>query len=179
LSEIGRQQPLVGIVCGSTSDLGTLRPTLQTLEELEIPYTLDVKSAHRLPDDMRDYAMVAEERGYKVIIACAGGAVDLSGMVAAYTLLPVIGLPVKTSALSGIDSLYSMVQMPEGIPVGTVGIDRGKNAALFAAEILGTSNEKIREKLRSFRETMASKVREEAQREISKIGNETHSKYLV
>ena len=173
------RHPLVGIVCGSVSDLDALKPTIQTLEELEIPYTLDVKSAHRLPDEMRNYAKTAEDKGYKAIIACAGGAVDLSGMIAAYTLVPVIGLPVKTSALGGIDSLYSMVQMPEGIPVGTMGIDRGKNAALFAAEILGTSNEKIKERLRSFRESMASRVREDAQNEISKIRKDMETKYLA
>ncbi len=169
----------MGIVCGSTSDLETLKPTIQTLEELKIPYTLDVKSAHRLPDEMRSYAMTAEDRGYKVIIACAGGAVDLSGMIAAYTLIPVIGLPVKTSALGGIDSLYSMVQMPEGVPVGTMGIDRGRNAALFACEILGISNEEIRERLRSFRESMASRVRKEAQNEISKVRKDMETRHMV
>jgi phosphoribosylaminoimidazole carboxylase PurE protein len=174
-----RRQPLVGIVCGSTSDFETVTPTLQTLEELEIPYSLDVRSAHRTPDDMREYAKGAEKSGYKAIIACAGGAVDLSGMIAAYTLLPVIGLPVKTSALNGIDSLYSMVQMPEGVPVGTMGIERGKNAALFAAEILATSDDSVRNRLRSYRENLISRTRTTAVNEISRTRNDLNLKHIV
>jgi len=172
-------KPLVGIVCGSTSDFEVVKPALRTLEALEIPYALDVKSAHRTPDDMTEYAKSAEEKGLKVIIACAGGAVDLSGMIAAYTILPVIGLPVKTQALGGVDSLYSMVQMPEGIPVGTMGIDRGKNAAIFAAEILAISDQMIREKLRSYRRDLASGTRNNAEAEIAKIKTELESKFML
>ncbi len=142
---------------------------MKTLDELEISYSLDVKSAHRLPDDMREYATDAEERGYRVIIAAAGGAVDLSGMIAAYTLLPVIGLPVKTAALSGLDSLYSMVQMPEGVPVGVMGIDRGRNAAIFAAEILSLGDPKLKKRLRAYRTRLAQKTRAEAAKAIGEI----------
>lgn len=162
----------IGVVCGSVSDFETLKPALQTLEEFDIQYTLNVRSAHRTPDDMREYALDAEKNGYKVIIACAGGAVDLSGMIAAYTLLPVIGLPVRTPALNGLDSLYSMVQMPEGIPVGVVGIDRGKNAALLAVEILAVSDSNIKEKLRSYRNNLTSKTRLDSRKEITKLKKE-------
>jgi 5-(carboxyamino)imidazole ribonucleotide mutase len=172
------ETPLVGVVCGSVSDFETLKLTLETLEELKIPYSLDVKSAHRMPDDMREYARSAEEKGIKVIIACAGGAVDLSGMIAAYTILPVIGLPVKTSALNGVDSLYSMVQMPEGIPVGTVGIDRGKNAALFACEILATANDSIRQRLHVYRKNLTEKTRTDSGKSISKIKKDLGLEYL-
>src|SRR3989304_4292768 len=142
-----RKKALVGVVSGSTSDFPTLEATLSTLDELEIPYSLDVKSAHRTPDDMEQYAKEAKQNGLKVIIAVAGGAVDLSGMIAAHTSLPVIGLPVKTSALNGVDSLYSMVQMPEGIPVAVVGIDRGKNAALYAARNLAGYSKDIEKRV--------------------------------
>ncbi len=160
---------MVGIVCGSVSDFGTVDSTMKTLDELEIPYSLDVKSAHRLPDDMREYAREAEKRGYRVIIAAAGGAVDLSGMMAAYTLLPVIGLPVKTAYMSGLDSLYSMVQMPEGVPVGVMGIERGTNAAIFAAEILSLNDARLRKKLQLYRTRLAEKTRSEAGRTIATI----------
>ena len=160
---------MVGIVCGSVSDFSTVDGTMKTLDEFEIPYSLDVKSAHRLPDDMRQYARDAEKRGYKVIIAAAGGSVDLSGMIAAYTLLPVIGLPVKTASMSGLDSLYSMVQMPEGVPVGVMGIERGKNAAIFAAQILSIEDPRLRKKLQAYRAKLAEKTRSEAARTIAEI----------
>jgi 5-(carboxyamino)imidazole ribonucleotide mutase len=160
---------VVGIVCGSVSDFGTVDETMKALDEFEVPYSLDVKSAHRLPDDMREYAREAEKRGYKVIIAAAGGAVDLSGMIAAYTLLPVIGLPVKTASLSGLDSLYSMVQMPEGVPVGVMGIERGKNAAIFAVEILSLEDARLRKRLQAYRTKLAEKTRSEAARTIAEI----------
>jgi len=160
---------VVGIVCGSVSDFPAVEETMKTFDELAIPYSLDVKSAHRLPDDMRKYALEAEKKGYKVIVAAAGGAVDLSGMIASYTLLPVIGIPVKTSALSGLDSLYSMVQMPEGVPVGVMGIDRGRNAALFAAEILGVSDLDIRARLQRYRSELADKTRKDAAKTIAEM----------
>ena len=169
---------IVGVVCGSVSDLETLKPALQTLEEFGISYSLAVRSAHRTPDDMREYAKSAESNGYKVIIACAGGAVDLSGMIAAYTLLPVIGLPVKTSALSGVDSLYSMVQMPEGIPVGVVGIDRGKNAALLAVEILAAFDSKVREKLRVYRDNLAARTLLDSKIKVTKLKKELGLDYM-
>ncbi|MDA4122480.1 MAG: 5-(carboxyamino)imidazole ribonucleotide mutase [Thaumarchaeota archaeon] len=164
-----KEKPIVGIVCGSVSDFPAIEETMKVLDMFGIGYSVDVKSAHRLPDDMRRYALEAEEKGYRVIIAVAGGAVDLSGMIAAYTILPVIGLPVKTSALSGLDSLYSMVQMPEGIPVAVVGIGRGKNAGLFAAEVLAVSDRKVRSKLLAYREELAAKTREDAKKNIGKM----------
>ncbi len=157
-----RRKPVVGIVCGSVSDFPTVEETMKTLDELAIPYSLDVKSAHRLPDDVREYALEAHTKGYKVIVAAAGGAAGLSGMIAAYTVLPVIGLPVRTSALSGLDSLYSMVQMPEGVPVGVMGIDRGKNAAIFAAEILGVSDPQVRTRLQRYRRELSENTRKKA-----------------
>jgi phosphoribosylaminoimidazole carboxylase PurE protein len=163
------RKPTVGIVCGSVSDFGTVEETMKTLDELGVSYSLDVKSAHRLPDEMREYALEAEKRGYKVIIAAAGGAVDLSGMIAAYTLLPVIGLPVKTAAMGGLDSLYSMVQMPEGVPVGVMGIERGKNAAIFAAEILGLGDSHLRERLEGYRERLAERTRVDAAKRIGEV----------
>jgi 5-(carboxyamino)imidazole ribonucleotide mutase len=164
-----RSRPVVGIVCGSVSDFGTVEETMKMLDELGVTYSLDVKSAHRLPDDMREYAIEAEARGYRVIIAAAGGAVDLSGMIAAYTLLPVIGLPVRTAHLSGLDSLYSMVQMPEGVPVGVMGIERGKNAAIFAAEILALGDPQLRRKLQGYRVKLAERTRAEAAKTIGQI----------
>ena len=173
------KKALVGIVCGDTSDFETLKPALVTLDELRIPYSLDVKSAHRMPDDMVTYAREAERKVLRVIIACAGGAVDLSGMIAAYTILPVIGLPVKTSALGGIDSLYSMVQMPEGIPVGSDGIDRAKNAALYAAAIIATHDESVKERLRTYRANLTTTIRTEATKRIAELKKELKLRSLV
>lgn len=173
------RKPLVGVVCGSTSDFAALEDALKTLDELEISYTLDVKSAHRQPDDMAQYAKEAENKDLKVIIAAAGGAVDLSGMIAAYTILPVIGLPVRTSDLNGLDSLLSIVQMPNGIPVGTMGINRGKNAAIYAAEILALDDDTTRGRLRDYRNRSTSLTRIDAEKKISEIKkNGTHSHML-
>jgi 5-(carboxyamino)imidazole ribonucleotide mutase len=145
--------PLVGIIMGSSSDAPTLRKAAEILDRLEVPYEMRVVSAHRTPDLMFAYAEQAEARGLHVIIAGAGGAAHLPGMVAAKTLLPVLGVPVQSHALNGLDSLLSIVQMPGGIPVGTLAIgDAGaKNAALFAAEILALSDPALRERLRALR----------------------------
>lgn len=129
--------PRVGIIMGSQSDLETMAPAAAALEEFGIPYELSVVSAHRTPDAMFTYAKTARERGLEVIIAGAGGAAHLPGMVASLTTLPVIGVPVQTKALNGVDSLYSIVQMPAGIPVATVAIGGGRNAGLLAVRILG------------------------------------------
>ncbi len=174
LNKMSKRKPLVGIVCGSTSDIIAIEDALKILDELEVPYTLDIKSAHRLPDDMIEYAKEAESRGLKVIIAAAGGAVGLSGMIAAYTILPVIGLPIKTSDLSGIDSLLSIVQMPNGVPVGTMGINRGKNAAIYAVEILALYDDAIRRRLRDYRVKAGSLTRVDAEKRISEIKSGTH-----
>lgn len=158
------QQPQVGVIMGSTSDWDTMQHACEVLDELQIPYEKRVVSAHRTPDDMFEYAATAETRGLQVIIAGAGGAAHLPGMVASKTLLPVIGVPVKSSNLSGLDSLLSIVQMPGGVPVATMAIGRAgaTNAALLAAEILGTSQPAVRERLRQRRLAMTEQVREGA-----------------
>lgn len=148
-------QPLVGLVMGSDSDWPTMKEAAEILEEFEIPFEKKVVSAHRTPDLMADYGKNARQRGLKVIIAGAGGAAHLPGMLAAYTTLPVIGVPVKTSALGGVDSLYSIVQMPNGVPVATVAIGKAMNAGLLSARILSTDNSVIADKLEQYHEHMA------------------------
>ena len=150
--------PLVGIVMGSDSDLPVMRPAADVLAELGVPYEVRVVSAHRTPEDMIDYGKIAAERGLKVIIAGAGGAAHLPGMLAAVTVLPVIGVPVRTSALDGMDSLLSIVQMPRGVPVATVAIDNGHNAGLLAAQILATADPTLVALLRERRDQMKRMV---------------------
>ncbi|MHB8636429.1 MAG: 5-(carboxyamino)imidazole ribonucleotide mutase [Fimbriimonadaceae bacterium] len=142
--------PRVGIVMGSKSDHLTLQPTEVLLGKFGVSFETRVVSAHRTPDAMVAYAHSAEGRGLKVIIAAAGGAAHLPGMLASLTVLPVIGVPVVTRALSGVDSLYSIVQMPVGVPVATVGIDNGANAALLAVRILATSDPTLTAKLHDY-----------------------------
>lgn len=153
--------PLVGIIMGSTSDWETMLETSKILTEFGIEHESNVVSAHRTPDWMSEYAKGAERRGLEVIIAGAGGAAHLPGMTAALTLLPVLGVPVESHALKGMDSLLSIVQMPSGIPVGTLAIGKAgaKNAALLAVAILANSRPALREKLRTYRETQTSDVR--------------------
>ncbi|NLI68119.1 MAG: 5-(carboxyamino)imidazole ribonucleotide mutase [Bacilli bacterium] len=159
----------VGVIMGSISDWDTIKHACETLDELEIPYEKQVVSAHRTPDDMFDYAKTAKSRGLKVIIACAGGAAHLPGMVSSQTTLPVIGVPVKTSALGGLDSLLSIVQMPGGVPTATMAIGKAGaiNAALFAAQIIALSDSDVAEKLDAYRENMRKKV-EEMREELAK-----------
>ena len=140
---------------GSDSDWPTMKEAADILNELGISYEKRVVSAHRTPDLMAEYGKEARTNGLKVIIAGAGGAAHLPGMLAAYTTLPVIGVPVKTSALGGVDSLYSIVQMPNGIPVATVAIGKAKNAGLLAARILSTSDDAIATKLEAYHQAMA------------------------
>jgi 5-(carboxyamino)imidazole ribonucleotide mutase len=146
--------PLVGIIMGSTSDWPTLQHAAETLASFDVPFEKRVVSAHRTPDAMRDYAKSAEDRGLRVIIAGAGGAAHLPGMVASHTTVPVLGVPVESRVLRGVDSLLSIVQMPKGIPVGTLAIgDSGaKNAALLAVGMLATTDPELRTRLRAFRE---------------------------
>ncbi|MEX2527331.1 MAG: 5-(carboxyamino)imidazole ribonucleotide mutase [Gemmatimonadota bacterium] len=147
------KQPLVGVIMGSRSDWPTMIHASEVLESLGVPHEVRVVSAHRTPDLLFEYASTAEDRGLEVIIAGAGGAAHLPGMVAAKTLLPVLGVPVQSRALQGLDSLLSIVQMPGGVPVGTlaIGSSGATNAALLAASILGVSRPEIRETLRSWR----------------------------
>jgi 5-(carboxyamino)imidazole ribonucleotide mutase len=146
--------PLVGIVMGSASDWETMRHAAELLEQLQVPYEARVISAHRTPDLAFEYAGTAEKRGLKAIIAGAGGAAHLAGVMAAKTLLPVLGVPIQSSALQGLDSLLSIVQMPRGVPVGTLAIGPAgaANAGLFAAALLALSDAGVRERLRAFRE---------------------------
>src|SRR5215472_14695112 len=156
-------QPLVGIIMGSKSDWDTMRHAGETLTSFGVPHEAKVVSAHRTPHWMAEYASTAESRGLKVIIAGAGGAAHLPGMVAANTLLPVLGVPIESQALKGMDSLLSIVQMPGGIPVGTLAIGKAgaQNAALLAIAILANHDPALRDKLRAFREEQARKVRSE------------------
>lgn len=152
--------PLVGIIMGSASDFETLEPAVEILKELGVPFEARVVSAHRTPDEMFDYAERAEERGLLVIIAAAGGAAHLPGMVAAKTLLPVLGVPVPATLLNGLDALLSIVQMPKGIPVGTLAIGKpgAANAALLAASIVATRDPALRDKLRAYRKARHAEV---------------------
>ncbi len=147
-------EPVVGIIMGSKSDLETMRPAAEALGQFGIPCEIKVVSAHRTPDAMFEYAKSARSRGLKVIIAGAGGAAHLPGMVASLTSLPVIGVPVQTKALGGVDSLYSIVQMPAGIPVATVSIGNGRNAGLLAARILATFDDQLAAKLDEYAEDL-------------------------
>lgn len=156
---MSNQNPLVGVIMGSDSDWPTMKEACNILEEFDIPYEKQVVSAHRTPDDMADYGKKARDRGIKVIIAGAGGAAHLPGMTAAHTTLPVIGVPVKTSTLSGLDSLYSIVQMPPGVPVATVAIGKAGNAGLLAVRILSSEDEELAQKLEQYHEQMAEESR--------------------
>lgn len=148
--------PLVGIVMGSKTDLPVMEKASRQLEDLGIPHTLDVMSAHRNADQVRNWVTGARETGYQVLIAGAGRAAHLPGVVAAHTSLPVIGVPCLSDHLGGADALYSIVQMPPGVPVATVGIDSAKNAAILAAQILAISHPSIAEKLEAFRDHQAT-----------------------
>lgn len=150
--------PLVGIIMGSDSDWPTVAPAAEALAEFGVPFEVGVMSAHRTPERMLNYAKSAHERGLKAIIACAGGAAHLPGMVAAATPLPVIGVPRALADLDGLDSLLSIVQMPAGVPVATVSIGGAKNAGLLAVRILGAGDPALTEKMAEYQRTMAAEV---------------------
>jgi len=150
--------PLVGIIMGSDSDWPTVAPAAEALAEFGVPFEVGVMSAHRTPERMLKYAQSAHERGLKAIIACAGGAAHLPGMVAAATPLPVIGVPRALAELDGMDSLLSIVQMPAGVPVATVSIGGAKNAGLLAVRILGAGDPSLTEKMAAYQRTMAAEV---------------------
>lgn len=149
------KKPIIGVVMGSDSDWSTMKDATEILEHFEIPFEKRVVSAHRTPDVMAEYGRMARERGIKVIIAGAGGAAHLPGMLAAYTTLPVIGVPVKTSALGGLDSLYSIVQMPNGVPVATVAIGKAGNAGLLAVRMLSMNDSSLADALELYHQDMA------------------------
>lgn len=148
--------PLVGIIMGSESDMPAMEPCMKQLEEFGVPYEVKVASAHRRPAEVHEWASTAVERGIRVIVAAAGKAAHLGGVVAAYTPNPVIAVPMKTSDLGGLDSLLSMVQMPSGVPVACVAINGAKNAAILAVQMLGTGSDEARQKIVDFKEGMAN-----------------------
>lgn len=150
--------PPIGIAMGSESDLPVMQDAADLLDEFDVPYEMRVLSAHRTPAAMQDYAQTAHERGLKVIIAGAGGAAHLPGMIAASTPLPVLGVPVKTSKLNGLDSLLSIVQMPGGVPVGSLAINGAKNAALLALQILATHNPDLQQQMLDYKQHLIEKV---------------------
>lgn len=160
----------VGIVMGSDSDWPVMQAAAAVLEELGIGYEVDIISAHRTPQRAMAYASAAEQRGLQVLIAGAGGAAHLPGVLAAFTVLPVIGVPIGNSPLNGVDSLYSIVQMPSGVPVATVAIDGARNAGLLAAQILGVGDPEVRSRLHEFKDQLAQAVEEKAVRMKSAMG---------
>ncbi len=167
-------KPIVGIIMGSDSDLPVMSKAAEMLDQLEVPYELTVVSAHRTPDRMYEYAHTAKERGLKVIIAGAGGAAHLPGMTAAMTVLPVIGVPVQTKALGGVDSLYSICQMPPGIPVATVAINGALNAGLLAAKMIAASDEALSARIEKYTQSLQEMVDKKAQ----KLENIGYGEYL-
>lgn len=158
------QSPVVGIIMGSDSDLPTMQAAIAVCEEFQIPHEVAIVSAHRTPERMVEYAQQAHLRGLKVIIAGAGGAAHLPGMVAALTPLPVIGVPVASRHLQGLDSLYSIVQMPAGIPVATVAIGNAQNAGLLAVQILGSSQPELLEQIQAYRQRLNQTVQDKQAR---------------
>jgi 5-(carboxyamino)imidazole ribonucleotide mutase len=152
-------KPLVGIIMGSQSDLEVMNGAAEMLKHFGISYEMTIVSAHRTPDRMRSYAQEASSRGLRVIIAGAGGAAHLPGMVAAYTILPVIGVPVKsTNSMDGWDSVLSILQMPTGVPVATIALNGAKNAGILAAQVIGTTDKQVAEKLTSYKKDLETQV---------------------
>lgn len=161
-------KPLVGIIMGSDSDLAVMKDAAEVLESFDVKYELTIVSAHRTPQRMMRYARTARKRGIRVIIAGAGGAAHLPGMVASVTDLPVVGVPIKTKSLDGIDSLLSIAQMPNGIPVATVAINGAKNAGILACEILGVKHDAIAKKVANYKESMRKDIEKKAGKLVSK-----------
>lgn len=168
---------MIGIIMGSDSDLPVMKAAAEFLDEINIPYELTVVSAHRTPDRLIEYSKTAKERNIKVIIAGAGGAAHLPGMVASMTSIPVIGVPVKTSTLSGVDSLYSIVQMPPGIPVATVAINGAKNAGILAAEIIGTFDDDIYNRVATYKKSLEKMIVDKAEK-LEKIEYKAYLKKM-
>lgn len=155
-------KPIVGIVMGSGSDVPIMKKAAEVLNEMEVPFEMDISSAHRLPDKTAEYARSARERGIEVIIAGAGMAAHLAGVIAAHTSLPVIGVPLASGALNGKDALYSTVQMPSGIPVATVAVDGAKNSAYLACSILSIKYPELGERLEIFRDNMRKSLKDQS-----------------
>jgi len=168
---------LVGIIMGSDSDLPVMKEAADFLSSLAIPYEVSIVSAHRTPKRLYEYAETAVGRGLKVIIAGAGGSAHLPGMLAALTTLPVIGVPIKSRSLGGMDSLYSIVQMPPGIPVATVAINGAKNAGILAASILSTQDKSIEKKLWEYKDSLSSMVNEKIDK-LNELGYEAYLKEM-
>lgn len=167
-------KPLVGIIMGSDSDLPVMSAAIEICEEFGVAYEVDIVSAHRTPEKLVQYAVNAESRGLKVIIAGAGGAAHLPGMIASLTVLPVIGVPVRTSSLDGMDSLLSIVQMPGGVPVATVAINGAKNAGILASQIIGTGDSSLRKIIAAYK----NKMREEVEQKVDKLKKVEYKEYL-
>lgn len=167
------KQPAVLVVLGSDSDLPVMAAGLAILEQFEVPYTLRILSAHRVPEEVAAVAASAQQQNYRVIIAAAGMAAHLPGVVAAHTVLPVIGVPLQSKVLDGVDALYSMVQMPSGVPVATVGIDAAKNAALLAVQILAITDRRVRQALQQYKDQMAAAVLAKDER-VQQIGYQAY-----
>jgi 5-(carboxyamino)imidazole ribonucleotide mutase len=164
------KKPLVGVIMGSQSDLPVMSEAAKILEQLEVPYEISIVSAHRTPERLYQYATTAHDRGLKTIIAGAGGAAHLPGMVAASTILPVIGVPVKSrNSIDGWDSILSILQMPGGVPVATVALDGAKNAGILAAQIVSTFDEQVAENLKILKQQLKEKVLASA-KEVEKSG---------
>jgi 5-(carboxyamino)imidazole ribonucleotide mutase len=157
------KKPLVGILMGSDSDLPVMEKAAEVLGEMDVPFEMDISSAHRLPEKTADYARTARQRGIEVLIAGAGMAAHLAGVVAAHTTLPVIGVPLKSGALEGVDALYSTVQMPPGVPVATVAIDGARNAAYLACAILSIKYPEVADKLEAFRAKTRKSLEEKSE----------------
>jgi len=173
-SDKSNANALVGVIMGSDSDLAKVKSGLEILRDFEIPFEVTIVSAHRTPERMVEYAKTAHKRGLKVIIAAAGGAAHLPGMVASLTPLPVIGIPVKVDPLDGIDSLMSIVQMPNGVPVATVAINNSSNAALLAARILAASDQIILKKIQLYQQNLANQVMKKVDK-LANIGWENYN----
>ena len=156
MSQESRETPVVGIIMGSQSDMAAMEPCMAQLDEFGVPYEVKVASAHRAPVVVHEWTSTARERGIRVIVAAAGKAAHLGGVVAAYTPCPVIAVPMKTSDLGGLDSLLSMVQMPSGVPVACVAINGAKNAAILALQMLATNDDDALEKVKAFKQSLAS-----------------------
>ena len=167
-------EPLVGIIIGSDSDLGVMSKTAEILDKLEIPYEFSIISAHRTPDRMYEYARQARKRGLKAIIAGAGGAAHVPGMVAAMTTVPVIGVPIQAKALDGMDALFSICRMPPGIPVATVAINGALNAGILAAKIIATNDEALADRLEAY----ATNMKETVEKKAAKLESIGYSEYL-